>query len=261
MTRAAHGLLVSSVAVGALLLGAAPPASGNGASIPLDEAEILAELNDTDGDLGFHALLDGEAWDRLILKDPNGRQVLSVRPGRSLAEQGLTELFFESDEPAFEELSPAEFFERFPEGRYTISGRTLEGDRLAGTAKFSHRMPAPVGNVLVSGVPLAEDCEGEDPPVVGEPVVISWDPVTTAHPEIGNPTAPAPIVIERYQVVVEREEPTLLVHSIDLPGDLSAYEITVPAEFIALGTEFKYEIVVRARNDNQTALESCFALE
>ena len=35
----------------------------------------------------------------------------------------------------------------------------------------------------------------------------------------------------------------------------------MPAEFIALGDEFKYEILARARNGNQTALESCFALE
>ena len=121
-------------------------------------------------------------------------------------------------------------------------------------------MPAPVDNAAVSGVALAEDCEQADPPTVSEPVVISWDPVTTSHPEIGNPTS-APIRIERYQLVVEREEPSLLVYSVDLPGDLPAYEITVPPEFIALGTEFKYEILVRARNGNQTALESCFALE
>ena len=145
MTLAMHGLLVSSVAATALLLGGATAARGQ--AIPLDEAQVLAELNDTDGDLGFHALIDGEAWDRLAIRDPNGRQILSVRPTRSLARQGMTELFFESAEPEFDELSPEEFFERFPAGRYTISGRTLEGDALAGTARFSHRMPAPVGNV------------------------------------------------------------------------------------------------------------------
>ena len=143
MTRAMHGLLVSSVAATALLLGGTTPASGNGETIPIDEAEVLAELNDTDGDLGFHALIDGEPWDQLSLEDPNGRRILDVRPGRNLAQQGLTELFFESAEPEFDELSPEAFFERFPEGRYTISGRTSEGDRLEGSAKFSHRMPAP----------------------------------------------------------------------------------------------------------------------
>jgi hypothetical protein len=30
--------------------------------IPFDVAELFFELNDTDGDLGIHALIDGEAW-------------------------------------------------------------------------------------------------------------------------------------------------------------------------------------------------------
>ena len=121
MTRAIHGLLVSFAAAGGLMLGAAP---GHGDTIALDEADILAELNDTDGDLGFHALIDGEAWDRLTVRDPDGRLVLSVRPRRSLATQGMTEIFFESAEPAFEDLAPEDFFARFPAGRYAISGRT-----------------------------------------------------------------------------------------------------------------------------------------
>lgn len=259
MTPALHGLWVSSVAATALLLGGTAPVKGQ--AIPLDEAEVLAELNDTDGDLGFHALIDGEPWDQLSLEGPDGRRILHLRPERNLAQQGLTELFFESAEPEFDELSPEAFFERFPEGLYAISGRTIEGDTLEGTAKFSHRMPAPPDNVAVSGEALVEDCDEEDPPVIDGPVVISWDRVRTAHPEIGNPVAPARIKVARYQVVVEREEPTLLVYSVDLPGDLPAYAITIPPEFIALGEEFKYEILVRAKNGNQTALESCFAVQ
>jgi hypothetical protein len=37
--------------------------------IPFDEAEIFFELNDTDGDLGIHALIDGDAWKSLQFKD------------------------------------------------------------------------------------------------------------------------------------------------------------------------------------------------
>ena len=259
MTRETHAFVVASAAVTALLLAGATPVAAQ--SLPLDEAQVLAELNATDGDLGFHALIDAEAWDRLTVRDPDGRVILAVRPRRSLARQGLTELFFESAEPEFDELSPEEFFARFPAGLYRITGRTVEGDILEGAARFSHRMPAPVGNVAVSGIALVEelDCD-EEAPIVGEPVVISWDPVTRSHPEIGDPID-ARINIDRYQLVVEREEPALLVYSIDLPGDLPAYEITVPPEFLALGEEFKYEILARARNGNQTALESCFALE
>jgi hypothetical protein len=61
--------------------------AAQGQEIPFDEADVFAELNDTDGDLGFHALIDGEAWDRLVLEAPNGRTILQVRPSRSLGQQ------------------------------------------------------------------------------------------------------------------------------------------------------------------------------
>ena len=47
--------------------------------IPLDEAEIFFELNNTDGDLGIHSLIDGDAWKRLQMFDNNGRRMLNVR--------------------------------------------------------------------------------------------------------------------------------------------------------------------------------------
>ena len=59
MSRAIHGLLVTSVAATALLLGNTTPARGQ--SVQVEEADVLAELNDTDGDLGFHALIDADA--------------------------------------------------------------------------------------------------------------------------------------------------------------------------------------------------------
>jgi hypothetical protein len=119
-----------------------------------------------------------------------------------------------------------------------------------------------VDGISISGTPidLAQvDCDEGPPPVVGEPVVISWDPVTGSHPEIGRTNEAVTIV--KYQLVVEREEPELLIHSAELPGDLPTFEVTVPPEFISLGEEFKYEILARARNGNQTAIESCFAVE
>ena len=37
--------------------------------------------------------------------------------------------------------------------------------------------------------------------------------------------------------------------------------MTVPAEFIALGDTFKYEVLAREESFNQTATESCFVLD
>jgi hypothetical protein len=261
MTRTLRGLPAWSLTMTAFLSGITAPlgSAAQGQEIPFDEADVFAELNDTDGDLGFHALIDGEAWDRLVLRAPNGRTILRVRPSRSLGQQGLTEIFFESDEPGFDELAPEEFFERFPEGDYEVSGRTLEGDELESTARFSHRLPAPPGGIEVSGIaidPELVDCEGPLT-LVPTPVTISWDPVTRSHPELGR--TDQRIRVASYQLVVEREEPELLVYSVDLPPSVT--ELEVPAGFIELGEEFKLEIVVRARNGNQTAVESCFAVE
>ena len=169
--------------------------------------------------------------------------------------QGLTELFFESAEPSFDELLPAKFFRRFPEGEYEIEGMTLEGEELESTVMLSHVMPAPPGNVQVSGIDASEGCDG-DILAVSEPVVISWDPVTESHPYIGKTGT---IEVVKYQLVVEREEPTLLIYSVDLPPEVT--EFPIPEEFTALGDEFKFEILVREASGNQTAIESCFGIE
>jgi len=42
------------------------------------------------------------------------------------------------------------------------------------------------------------------------------------------------------------------------PGETS---VAIPAEFLAQGDAFKYEILAREESYNQTAVESCSALE
>jgi hypothetical protein len=183
--------------------------------------------------------------------------VLRVGAAGRLRQQGLTEIFFESDEPSFDDLSPEEFFDRFLEGKYEIEGVTLEGDELESADELTHVLPAPPANILISGEPAAEDCDADPLPSVSRPVTIVWEAVTESHPEIGR--FDPDIEIVGYQVVVEREEPSLLVFSVDLPPDPTA--ITVPEDFIALGTEFKLEVLVREASGNQTAIETCFEVE
>ena len=130
-----------------------------------------------------------------------------------MGRQGLTELFFESAEPTFDELPPEAFFEQFPEGEYEISGRTLEGDKLESTDEFTHLLPAPADGILVSGTPIDPeeiDCdEAASIPSVREPITIVWDPVELSHPELGRTNEPIEVV--QNQVVVEREEGLLCV--------------------------------------------------
>jgi hypothetical protein len=262
MTSHMRLLTIFMVAAAAFILAVAAPElwanDDDGEEIPFDEANIFFELNHTDGDLGIHALIDGEAWKRLEIEDPREREMLDIRVTGRLRRQGLTEIFFESAEPSFDELRPRRFFRRFPEGEYEIEGVTLEGDELESTAELTHLLPAPPDNITVGGIPAAEDCDADPlPSVPAGNVVISWDPVTLSHPELGRTGEPIEVV--KYQVVVELEEPTLLIFSVDLPPDVT--EVAIPAGFIALGEEFKFEILVREASGNQTAVESCFEVE
>ena len=250
-----HVWPVILAAVIAFILGISVPAAAADED-GFDEANIYFELNDTDGDLGIHALIDGDAWKRLEIEDPMERVMLNIRVKGRLKRQGLTEIFFESAEPTFDELAPEDFFRRFPEGEYEIEGITLEGEELESTAELTHVMPAPPDNITVNGLPFAEDCDEDPVPVVSAPVTIIWEPVAESHSELGRTGEYVDVVL--YQVVVEQEE-LGAVFSIDLPPEVT--EITIPDEFTDLGDEFKFEILVRESSGNQTAVESCFEVE
>jgi hypothetical protein len=231
--------------------------------VPFAEAEIFFELNDTDGDLGIHALIDGDPWKWLEIEDPRERRMLAVAVRGRLGRQGLTELFFESAEPDFDELDPDVFFARFPKGEYEIEGVTLEGDELESTVELTHVLPAPPEDVTVNGVPAGppedEECDEEDLPEVSNAVVIEWDAVTTSHPTLGE--SDPDIEIIRYQVVAEweDEDENVFVSSIDIQPDdeVDRYTVTFPPEFFVDGTEVKFEVLVREASFNQTAFESC----
>jgi len=262
------------VAAVALILGVAAPNcwANDEDEIPFDEANIFFELNNTDGDLGIHALIDGEPWKKLKIEDPRGRRMLNIRVNGRLRRQGLTEIFFESAEPTFDELPPKKFFRRFPEGWYEIEGITLEGDKLESEVELTHTMPAPpvaYVNGELMAVQCDEDEEGYDATKVDlnddGSVTIEWDPVKLSHPDPNGGGAgvqpPIPVTIHNYEVVVEVDidgEDFTSVFSVVLPpGETS---VTIPSEFIALGDEFKYEVLAREGSFNQTAVESCFVL-
>jgi len=287
MTRHMLVMPVFLVAVVALVLGAFAPElwargerhhNDDGEEMSFEVAEIYFELNDTDEDLGIHALVDGEPWKRIKIEGPNERVLLIVSAWSRLRRQGLTELFFESAEPPFESddpeevtLTPEQFFQRFPEGTYEIEGRTLEGDELESEVEVTHVMPAPP-EPTVNGFDMAVQCDEEEPDYdateVSGPVTIAWPAVTMSHPnEEGGGAGvqpPVPVTIVNYEVVVEVElevdgEEFTSVFSVVLPPD--EMSVTIPEEFIALGDTFKYEVLAREESSNQTAVESCFVIE
>jgi hypothetical protein len=128
----------------AFLVGGAGPGTANSAApLRFSQAAVLLELNDTDGDPGIHAAIYGESWTDLEIEGPGDSELLNIHGRGRMRAQGLTQLSFESAEPSFDELDPADFFRRFPEGRYEIEGRTQEGGTIAGTAVLSRARGAP----------------------------------------------------------------------------------------------------------------------
>jgi hypothetical protein len=266
-----------AIATAAVLASAAPVSvsQSNGEDDDDDEeelefevAQLYFELNDTDGDLGIHGLVDGDAWKSLQIagpeRDDEEEQVLmSVWVRNNLRRQGMTEFFFESAEPPFDELTPAQFFNRFPQGIYGMEGTTLEGEEIEGEVRLSHVMAGPPRNVRVNGEPGAPNCDSEELPEVSGPVTIDWAPVTKSHPTIGKPNVD--VSVQQYQFVgeIEREGrvPEEISFSVDLPRSVTQF--TLPTEFTRLSPdgEVKYEIIVKLENGNQTAVESCFEVE
>lgn len=261
---ALHDLLIPLMVLAVFVFGAWTPmalAGDDEKENTFDVADIYFELNDTDEDLGIHALIDGDAWKYLTMEDPRGRKMLNVFVRGRLHRQGLTEFFFESAEPTFDELDPETFFRRFPEGEYEIEGITLDWEKLESTDHLTHLLPAPPGGILISRVPVdleEADCEEEPAAILVAPkeIVISWEPVKKSHPHLGRTDEPIEVV--SYQVVVEEDE-SEMVFSVHLPPDVTA--VSVPSEFIALGEAFKFEILVREASGNQTAVESCFEIQ
>lgn len=210
------------------------------------KAELFFELNDTDGDLGLHAVVDGEAWKQLWITDRRERVLLQVVSRGSLRRQGLNEINFESAEPSFDELPPNQFMARFPEGTYEIEAITLEGAELSGEVEISHVMPA------APEVAFPEESDCEAPTDIAGPVTVSWEEVTSSHPEVG---AAGPIEMERYELAIEKED-TPFHFFLELPPDMTSF--AVPAQFLAEPGVVQFEILAKATNGNRSATVGCF---
>lgn len=212
-----------------------PGARAAARPLRLDEATMIIEINSTDRDAGIQVFLDGEPWSEITVFAPAGRKILDVDATGRLNRFGLTELFSESHEPEFSELPLRQFKKRFPEGTYRFRGTTVAGRRLVGKARLSHDTPAgPKITSPVAGATVPEDN-----------AVASWK----------RGRQPASVDIVGYRAIVEREEP-LRVFSADLPASVSS--ITIPAEFLQPGIEYKLEVQAIEKSGNQTISEITF---
>jgi hypothetical protein len=222
------------VAVPAVYVGTA--AGADPKPVEFTDARLKVEINATDGDAGLQIFLDGEAWNRVDLLDPDGNALVDVDVTGHAENYGLTELFSESSEPPFVEFPLDQFKELFPEGTYTFRGTTIDGAPMTGTAALTHDFP--------DGPEILSPAAGAKVPA--DEVVVQWAPVTT----------PAGIEITGYQVLVVQEEPVLRVFSADLPATTTT--LSVPAEFVQPRTEYKVEVLAIEAGGNQTLTELTF---
>ena len=144
-------VMYSGTGTGAVVKPLVRATTASAAVVPLKDAKLNIEHNATDKDTGFQGFVDSEGWRRLDVRGPAG-QVLTFEARGTLANLGLTELFFESVEPENADVPIDEMLAKLPEGNYTIAGPTQENGksagRTSGTAWLTHDIPA--GPTLVS---------------------------------------------------------------------------------------------------------------
>jgi hypothetical protein len=220
-------------------------------SVPLKEAKLNIEHNATDGDTGFQGALDSEGWKSMEVKGPGGK-ILSLKGQGELGELGLTELFFESVEPANADIPIEEVLGTLPEGDYSFSGDGIEsGEKTgntSGTAWLTHDIPA--GPVLLS------PAEGSTIPTTGQ--TANWQAVTETID--GDPVS-----IIAYQIIIEKVgDPHQ--HMIGKMG-LSIYlpaattSIAIPDGFLEAGTDYAWEVLAIEESGNQTLSSGTFSTQ
>lgn len=186
--------------------------------------------------------LDSDPWESMSIFDPDGNRVYTTSTRGNVGRLGGTELFLETGEPPFTELSLEELLELFPEGEYQFRGRGIEGERFVGSAQLTHN--------LADGPTLVSPLEG-GPPQNPRNTTVTWEPVGPAN---GSP-------IIGYQVLVVQPDTGLtalpkIVLDVMMPP--SATSMVVPPGFLQPHTEYEWEVLAIEQGGNQTLSSSFF---
>ena len=220
---------------------------------------MLIEINSTDGDIGFHFLMDGDDLNSARIHDPNGVKVFEDKAKGPLREQKLTETFAESAEPLCWEdpdemddwediVTLDEFLERWTAGTYVFSGKGDDGEKLTGETELTFNLPAaPMnldfdGSVIswAAGVDLGNCSEGSGASADGDFTLVTpaaWEVVFEPDVADGNPTGQ-------------------LKFTVRVP--LSQTSVAVPQEYLDSlpdDTPAKFEVGAIGADDNATFTE------
>lgn len=210
-------------------------------------AKVYIEHNATDEDTGVHGFVGGSPWQTVCVTAPDGTQLWTLEPPDRLGALGVSDFFWESNEPPNAEYSIADLRSDFPEGFYTVAGVGIDGvDRIA-EATFTHVIPA---EPEITSPPLVSDLDVGDPPVVeAAGLVVRWEPVT----ETIDGT---PVTITGYQVIVteeEAEDPNGWARPIyDVHVGAAVTALAVPDEFLEAKTLYELEVLAIEPSGNQT---------
>jgi hypothetical protein len=231
------------------------------------ECKAFIEINSTDGDIGFHFLMDGDDLNAGRIDDPNGAQVFQDLAKGPLREQKLTETFTESAEPlcwADPEADPdeeivtlEEFLERWAAGTYVFSGRGDGGEKSIGETELTHAIPAAPASVAFDGSVITW-AAGNDLgrcATSAELTALVAEDVLPVHPE--------DVTVAAWEIVLEPDvedgDPTgNLVFNVRVSGDITTKAVTVPADYLASlpgDTPVKIEVGAIGVNDNATFTE------
>jgi hypothetical protein len=205
------------------------------AVVRLADARLKFEINSTDRDGGVQVFLDAEQWKRMSIYDPNRRRIFTTVTKGIMAKQGGTELFLESAEPSFKQLPLPALLDRWPAGRYTFRGRGLDGERLVGAARLTHKLPK--GPKRLSPT---EGSRPQDP----HSTVLRWRKVPS----------PKHSRIIGYQVIVstDTERKTLPTITLDVMMPPRANHLRIPDGFLKRDTDYEWEVLAVEASGNQT---------
>jgi hypothetical protein len=230
------------------------------------ECKALVEINSTDGDIGFHFLMDGDDLNSGRIDDPNGAKVFEDQAKGPLREQKLTETFAESAEPLCwadpnhpdeEIVTLEEFLARWAAGTYVFSGMGDGGERSMGETELTHELPAAPSSVEFDGSVITW-AAGDD---LGK--CASWAELNDLVAAGVLPVHPEDVTVAAWEIVLEPDvedgDPTgNLAFNVRVAGDITTMAVTVPADYLASlpdDTPAKIEVGAIGVDDNATFTE------
>lgn len=246
--------------------GAAPNVFATEPCGDFGECKVLTEINSSDGDIGFHFLMDGDDLIRAAIYDPRHRKIFADVARGPLRRQFLTETFAESAEPlCFDPLTDddaenddesfvtlEDFIHRWSDGTYHFFGIGDCWEFSFGQTELTFDLPA---------APAELDYEDG---------LISWE----AGDDLGEcadadhlsglvaagvlPQHPEDVDVAEWEVVFEPEIAGSLKYSVRIPAGAGVMAVSVPDEFLASlpdDTPAKIEVGAIGSGDNATFTE------